>query len=81
MHVCTYIRSQSYAARKTYGLQIEGEEYIVTGLVLQYKLQRGKYVRDHSKLEVQRTGRFLYNEFLRDMMKLSREHKDFGQQD
>jgi hypothetical protein len=62
-------------------MQIEGEEYIVTGLILQYKLQRGKYVRDHSKLEVQRTGRFLYNEFLRNMMELSREHKDFGHQD
>jgi hypothetical protein len=52
-------------------LQIEGQEYVVTALVLQYKLQKGKYVRDHSKLEVLRTGRFLYNEYLSSMMKLS----------
>ena len=44
--------------------QIEGQEYVVTALVLQYKLRRGRYVRDHNRLEVQRTGRFLYNGFL-----------------
>lgn len=34
------------------GLQIEGKEYIVTSLILQYKLQRGRYVRDHCKVQV-----------------------------
>ena len=62
-------------------MQIEGEEYVVTGLVLQYKLQKGKYVRDHSKLEVLRTGRFLYNEYLSNMMELSHKGKDYGRQD
>jgi hypothetical protein len=47
---------------------VEGSEYIVTSLVLHYKLQRGKYVRDHNKLKVQRTGRYLYNSFLTSLM-------------
>jgi hypothetical protein len=48
--------------------QIEGKEYVVTALVLNFKLRRGRYERDHSKLEVQRTGRFLYNQYLTAMM-------------
>ena len=52
-------------------LQIEGQEYIVTALVLRYKLTRGRYVRDHNKLEVLRTGRYLYNEYLSNMMQLA----------
>jgi hypothetical protein len=62
-------------------LQIRGQEFIVTALVLNFKLQNGKYVKDHSKLEVLRTGRFLYNEFLSSMMEVSPENGDVGKQD
>jgi hypothetical protein len=58
-------------ARSSCGMQIEGREYVVTALVLQFKLQRGRYVREHGKLEVQATGRYLYNQFLSDMMDLA----------
>jgi hypothetical protein len=45
-------------------IEIDGHGYVVTGLVLQYKLQRGRYVREHSRLEVQPTGRWLLNMML-----------------
>jgi hypothetical protein len=35
--------------------------YIVTALVLQFKLVAGRYKREHSRLEVQPMGRFLTN--------------------
>jgi hypothetical protein len=62
-------------------MQIEGQEYVVTSLILQYKLHRGRYVRDHSKLEVLRTGRYLYNEYLKSMMKMTTSDNDTGKQD
>ena len=52
-------------------LQIDGEEYIVQSLVLRYKLQRGRYVRDHNKLEVLRAGRYLVNQYLSSMLAAS----------
>lgn len=64
-----------------HGVQIEGEEYVVTALVLQYKLRRGRYERAHNKLEVLRTGRFLYNEYLASMMKMTHKKGDYGVQD
>lgn len=62
-------------------LQIEGKEYIVTSLTLQYRLQKGKYVRDHSKLKVLATGRYLYNEYLSSMMDQAPTKGDTGKQD
>lgn len=62
-------------------MQIEGKEYVVTSLVLQYKLQRGRYVREHSKLQVLATGRFFYNEYLSAMMDKSPKDGDTGKQD
>ena len=53
----------------------------MTALVLRYKLRRGRYERDHSKLEVLRTGRFLYNEYLASMMKLTHKKGEYGRQD
>jgi hypothetical protein len=35
--------------------------YVVVALVLQFKLVKGRYRRDHSRLEVQPVGRFLTN--------------------
>lgn len=49
-------------------LELDGQSYVVTGLVLQYKLQRGKYVRHHSRLEVQKTGRFFLNQMLNNLI-------------
>ena len=60
-------------------MQIEGTEYIVTSLVIHYKLTNGKYFRDHNKLEVQSTGRFLYNGYLTNLMR--NDVTDCGDQD
>eukprot|EP00892_Ulva_mutabilis_P000697 jgi/Ulvmu1/10628/UM066_0007.1 len=62
-------------------LSIEGKEYVVTSLILQYKLQRGRYVRDHCKLQVLPTGRYFYNEFLSAMMEMTPDDNDTGKQD
>jgi hypothetical protein len=35
--------------------------YVVQSVVLQYKLVKGKYKQEHKRLEVNQTGRFLYN--------------------
>lgn len=46
-------------------LELEGHgTYVVTSVVLQYRLEMGKYVRDHKKLEVQPTGRYFLNQLL-----------------
>jgi hypothetical protein len=42
---------------------------VVTGLVLKYKLVKGKYVRDHNRLEVQPTGRYFVNMMLDNLIK------------
>lgn len=36
-------------------------------VVLRYRLVRGRYRQDHRRLEVRRTGRYLYNQFLETM--------------
>lgn len=50
-------------------IEIDGHGYVVTSLVLQYKLVKGKYVRDHHKLEVQPTGRYFLNIMLDTLIK------------
>jgi hypothetical protein len=62
-------------------VQIEGKEYVVTSLVLQYRLERGKYVRDHSKVKVLATGRYFYNEYLSAMMEKAPVDGSTGKQD
>ena len=37
------------------------QDFVVTSLVLQYKLVAGRYQREHNKLEVQQTNRYLMN--------------------
>lgn len=49
-------------------IEIDGQGYVVTSLVLQYKLVKGKYVRDHNKLEVQPTGRYFLNMMLENLI-------------
>ena len=65
----------------TRSMQIEGKEYVVTSLILQYRLERGKYVKDHSKVKVLATGRYFYNEYLSAMMEKASEDEDTGNQD
>lgn len=50
-------------------IEIEGEAYVVTSLVLRYKLVRGRYVRDHNQLDVQPTGRYFLNMMLDNLVK------------
>lgn len=50
-------------------IDVEGSSYVVTTVVLQYKLRGGKYVRDHNRLDVQPTGRWLVNQMLEDLIK------------
>eukprot|EP00775_Hariotina_reticulata_P011627 gene11627-11771_t len=45
-------------------IEIDGQGYVVTSLVLKYKLVKGKYVRDHSRLEVLPTSRYFLNMML-----------------
>lgn len=50
-------------------IEIDGQGYVVTGLVLKYKLVKGKYVREHNRLEVQPTGRYFVNMMLDNLIK------------
>jgi hypothetical protein len=50
-------------------IEIDGQGYVVTGLVLKYKLVKGKYVREHNRLEVQPTGRYFVNMMLDNLVK------------
>ncbi|KAG2451376.1 hypothetical protein HYH02_003978 [Chlamydomonas schloesseri] len=50
-------------------IDVEGQGYVVTTVVLQYKLRGGKYVRDHNRLDVQPTGRWLVNQMLENLIK------------
>ncbi|GLC44090.1 hypothetical protein PLESTB_000930500 [Pleodorina starrii] len=50
-------------------IDVEGSSYVVTTVVLQYKLRGGKYVRDHNRLDVQPTGRWLVNQMLEGLIK------------
>ncbi len=45
----------------TIEVEAEAEDYIVQRTVLRYKLERGKYRPKEKRLEVRKTGRFLYN--------------------
>jgi hypothetical protein len=52
-------------------VEIDNASYVVTSLVLQYKLVAGRYVRDHSRLEVAPTSRFFLNLMLDGLVKKS----------
>lgn len=45
-------------------IEVMGDSYVVQKVVLRYRLVRGRYRQDHRRLEVRRTGRFLYDKFL-----------------
>eukprot|EP00884_Botryococcus_braunii_P003615 jgi/Botrbrau1/13254/Bobra.0074s0003.1 len=49
-------------------IEVDGLDYVVSGVVLQYKLVRGRYEREHNRLEVQSTGRYITNAWLQHLM-------------
>lgn len=51
-------------------IEVEGSAFLVQAVVMQYKLVRGKYRRDHARLEVQNTGRMLANLYLEEMYRM-----------
>ncbi|KAL4443314.1 hypothetical protein ABPG75_011051 [Micractinium tetrahymenae] len=51
-------------------IEVEGSAFVVQAVVMQYKLVRGKYRRDHARLEVQNTGRMLANLYLEEMYRM-----------
>ncbi|KAG1680431.1 hypothetical protein FOA52_015524 [Chlamydomonas sp. UWO 241] len=50
-------------------IEVDGDGYVVTATVFQFKLQKGKYVRDHNRLDVLPTGRWLLNQQLESLLK------------
>lgn len=50
-------------------INVDGLDFVVTALVVQFKLERGKYVRNHNRLDVQPTGRWLLNQQLDSLLK------------
>ena len=47
---------------------VDGEGYVVQRLVLTYKLHKGRYQRDHNRLEVTPTGRWFTEQMLSNLM-------------
>mmetsp|Transcript_13794 Transcript_13794/g.24151 ORF Transcript_13794/g.24151 Transcript_13794/m.24151 type:complete len:161 (-) Transcript_13794:243-725(-) len=50
-------------------IDIEGQGYVVTATYVQMKLQKGQYVRDHSRLDVTPTGRWVLQQHLNSLLK------------
>lgn len=51
-------------------IDVGGSAYVVQSVVLQYKLVRGRYQRDHQRLEVTAGGRLLAEQFLEGLLEL-----------
>ncbi|MEW5312979.1 MAG: hypothetical protein WDW38_004575 [Sanguina aurantia] len=49
-------------------IEILGDAYVVTCTCIMFKLAGGKYVRDHSRLDVQPTSRYILNAMLDDLI-------------
>ena len=47
------------------------QDFVVTGLVLKYKLVGGRYQRDHNRLEVQQTSRYFVNLYYDSLLEKS----------
>ncbi|CAL8463556.1 g3090 [Coccomyxa elongata] len=52
-------------------ITVEDEDFVVTGLVLKYKLVGGRYQRDHNRLEVQQTSRYFVNLYYDSLLEKS----------
>lgn len=53
---------------------MEGHSFVVRSVVLKYRLERGKYVRDHNRLEVMPTSRFFLNKMLESLYNGSKDN-------
>jgi len=53
-------------------IEIDGQSYIVEKTRIRWKLSGGRYVRDHKRLDVLGTSRYLSNMFLNGL--LEKEH-------
>lgn len=42
-------------------IHVQGKDWVVSSLVLKYKLVRGKYEREHNRLNVQEMSRYFLN--------------------
>lgn len=49
-------------------IEVNGSDYVVSSVVLQYKLVGGRYRREHNRLEVQQTGRYFLNMHLQSLL-------------
>lgn len=49
-------------------VDIDQGSFVVTSVFIRYRLEKGKYVRDHSRLDVEPTGRWLLNKHLDGLM-------------
>jgi len=49
-------------------IEVDGESYIVSSVVLKYKRQGGRYVRNHNGLNVQSLSRFFVTRHLENML-------------
>ncbi|KAL4538079.1 hypothetical protein Ndes2526B_g04076 [Nannochloris sp. 'desiccata'] len=54
----------------TIEVEAQAQDYVVQRTVLRYKLERGRYRPKERRLEVRKTGRFLYNKFLENVYNL-----------
>lgn len=49
-------------------LNVDGEDYVVTTVVSQYRLSAGKYRKEHNRLDVQPLSRWLLNGYLTNIL-------------
>ena len=49
-------------------LQVDEVDYVVSSVVLNYKLVGGRYQRENNRLEVQTTGRYFLNMHLQQLL-------------
>ena len=49
-------------------IEVQGQSFVVDQVVKRYELRRGKYVRSHSRLDVQPSGRYFLNRQLEGLL-------------
>ncbi len=61
---------RSFARSPGDEIEIDGQFFIVEKTRVRWKLERGRYVRDHKRLDVLGTGRYLSNMFLNSLLEI-----------
>ena len=64
-----FVSDQSPMTRKHGAPHVQ--DFVVTSLVLQYKLVGGRYQKDHNRLEVQQTSRYIVNLYYEGLLERS----------